>query len=367
VANTADLDLRQRNAALNLQETRSAQLTLESLPRYVLVELTQGCNLRCPMCRSGAIAYGERAMDRRIVASLAEILYPTAELIDVRGWGESLLAPDIEEVVQQVVEHGARCRIVTNLSLNRPRVLDLLVDCGAMIDVSLDANRQDVLDAVRPGSRLSLIDRNLRRLTARLGQASGQDQLRLIVTIQRRTVAGLADLVDYAASVGVRQVVLNEVTLAAGHPEGLPGMEVQLHEALAHATATADRAGVELYAGTALGECVPVSKAAPFCIHPWAYATIGFDGSVGYCDHLVGPMMPLSHMGDITVDGFREIWNGARWRELRRWHAATPREDDERHRACFRCYQHRNVDFEDVFEPRLRRHALPVIPPPATP
>lgn len=367
MSDTRYAGLKQRNADLNLLETRSGQLALESLPRYVLVELTQGCNLRCPMCRSGAIAYGERAMDRRVVAALADVLYPTAELVDVRGWGESLLAPDIEEIIQQVVDYGARCRIVTNLSVNRPRVLDLLADTGAMIDVSLDAVRQDVLDAVRPGSRFSLIDRNLRRLTSRLAQRGrGQDDLRLIATIQRRTLPELTDLVVYAASVGVRQIVLNEVTLAPGDPNDLQGLDEQMRDELSRATTAADRMGVELHAGTSLGDCVPVSKAGAFCLHPWTYATVGYDGSVGYCDHLIGPMMPLTHMGDITVDRFREIWNGERWMALRRWHSTTPRIDDGTHHACFQCYKHRNVDFEDMFDPRLRRHKLDVISPTGT-
>lgn len=355
-------ELKKENAQKNLDETRRGCSELESLPRYVMVELTQGCNLRCPMCRSRPIAYGERVMDRDMLHDIAAVLFPTAEIVDIRGWGESLLAPDIGPIVELVASYQARCRVVTNLSVNRPDILDLLLDREAMIDVSLDVAQQEVLDVVRPGTRLTLVDKNLRRLTRRLrASPHGLDSLRIIATLQRLTLQGLPELVSYAGSVGVRQIVLNEVTLAPGDPNAVVGLEDEVDRAVAAATAVAAQNGVELYAGTALGHCAGVKKDVPFCLHPWAYATVGYDGSIGYCDHLIGPMMPFSHMGDINESDFRTIWNGDAWQALRRWHSSTNRSYDSSYGACFKCYQHRNVDFEDVFEPRLQRYQLPVV------
>ncbi|MGH3829163.1 MAG: SPASM domain-containing protein [Pseudonocardiaceae bacterium] len=355
--------IKARNAVLNLAETRAGALELRSMPRYVMIELTQGCNLRCPMCRSRQIAYREREFDRAIFDPLARVLFPAAEVIDIRGWGESLLAPDINNVIRLVAAHQARCRIVTNLSINRPDTLDLLIDTGAMVDVSLDSAEQGVLDVCRPGARLLLITRNLRRMVSRLdGQGRPASGLRIIATLQSTTLAGLPDLVRYTGRIGVRQIVLNEVTVAPGDPNAVAGLEAEVDLAIARATTVADELGVDLYAGTALGSCVGVRKDSPFCIHPWAYATVGYDGSIGYCDHLIGPMMAYSCMGNVTVSSFREIWNGPAWRELRRWHSAPERRDVAAYHPCYRCYQHRNVDFEDIFEPRLQRYRLNIVP-----
>jgi MoaA/NifB/PqqE/SkfB family radical SAM enzyme len=338
------------NARLNLLETRAGQLALRSMPRYVMVELTQGCNLRCPMCRSRTIGYRERELDRDILASVAEILFPTAEVVDIRGWGESLLVPDIDAVIRQVDTYGARCRVVTNLSFNRPETLDLLVDVGAMVDISLDSAEQTTLDVCRPGARLGLIRRNIARLTGRLNAAArSADSLRILATLQRNTLADLPGLIRFAAEAQVRQVVLNEVVLAPGDPLAVVGHEDEVDRAVALAQTVADDAGVDLYAGTALGRCAGVRKDIEACIHPWSYVTVGYDGSVGYCDHLIGPMLPMSCMG-------------AAWQALRRWHSSPDRADTPSYHACFRCYQHRNVDFEDVFEPRLDRYRLNLLP-----
>lgn len=351
------------NSQLNLEETRAALLRLSSMPRFVMIELTQGCNLRCPMCRSRQIGYNERVLDRDLFAALADVLFPAAEIVDVRGWGESLLAPDIDDVIRLVHSYQARCRVVTNLSLNKPGTLDLLADINAMIDISLDAADQETLNICRPGARLSLITRNAKRLSARLAEP-GQpaDSMRILATLQSTTLGRLDELVTWAAEVGVRQIVLNEVTLAPGDPLAVAGIEDQVDAAVDRARAVADCMGVELFAGSALGRCAGVRKDVPFCIHPWTYATIGYDGSVGYCDHLIGPMMPFSHMGQVTTTDFAEIWNGDAWQDLRRWHVLPDRPEVPTYQACFRCYQHRNVDFEDVFEPRLSRYRLTLTP-----
>ncbi|GAB2961018.1 radical SAM protein [Saccharothrix stipae] len=364
LTDTASPDTRRaRNAALNLQESRAGALVLRSKPRYVLVELTQGCNLQCPMCRDRAIGYREREMDRDVLAHIAAELFPTAEMVDIRGWGESLLVSDVDDIVREVAAHGARCRVVTNLSFRKPATLDLLTEVGAMVDVSLDAAQQGPLAEARKGAKLPLITENLRRLVdgfARNGRPA--DSLRIVATVQPVTVPELAGLVRYAAEVGVPQIVLNAVTVAEGDPTGLHGREVEVDRAVDEAREVAAELGVDLFAGTSLGHCVPALKNSSTCIHPWSYLTVGYDGSVGYCDHLVGPIMQHYSQGHAGRTSLEEIWNGPRWQELRRWHADPHRADQRAFHGCFRCYQHRNVDFEDVFEPALERYRLGIEP-----
>jgi radical SAM protein with 4Fe4S-binding SPASM domain len=355
-------ELKRRNAELNLAEMRAGEIELRSMPRYVLVELTQGCNLRCPMCRSHAIGYREREMPRSFLAEVVEVLFPTAQMVDIRGWGESLLAPEIDDVIRAVDAHHSQCRVVTNLSFNRPATLDLLADVGAMVDVSLDSVHQDVLGVVRQGARFSTIDRNLRRLAGRYSDAAGHGSLRITATVQRATLAGLNDLVRYSADLGGIPIVLHAVTLSADNPNALTGLDDQVDATIMEAAREAARLGVELYAGSRFGRRVGIKKDIPFCMHPWSYVTVGYDGSVGYCDYLIGPMMQYSCMGDMTVEGFTQIWNGKPWRDLRQWHGAGHLPDDQRYGPCTQCYAHRNVDFEDLFEPRLERYLLTGIP-----
>ncbi len=46
------------------------------------------------------------------------------------------------------------------------------------------------------------------------------------------------------------------------------------------------------------------------CTHAWDAALIGSDGSVRACCYSAA-------VGDLTTQGFEEIWNGEAWRQLR--------------------------------------------------
>lgn len=351
--------LKQENARLNQGEADRGALTLASLPRYVMVELTQGCNLHCPMCRPERIHYRDRALDRSLLTSIAEQIFPTAEIVDIRGWGESLIAPDVDQIIDLVASYGARCRIVTNLSVSRPDTLDHLVDVGAMIDVSVDSVDPDVIALCRPGSNWPLIESNLKRLANRLEGHGRINDLRAIVTLQNSTLAGLETLVDVLSRLGMRQIVLNEVTLAKDDPNAVNQQHRAVNGAVLQAVRMAEARGIELYAGTSLGSCVGVMKDVAHCLHPWSHATVGYDGSVGYCDHLIGSGMERYCTGNAVSTPFADIWNGSAWQDLRHWHATDRRQVAEpAYRACFGCYKHRNVDFEDMLDPRLLRTRL---------
>lgn len=356
---TMSVNARGRNASLNAREWAEGRVELRSLPRYLMVELTQGCNLHCPMCRPSVIGVRERSMDRGLLAQVAELLMPTAEVVDIRGWGESLIVADVTEVVRLVARHGACCRVVTNLSFRRPEVLDELVACEALIDVSIDSARLETVARSRTGARFDLVEANLCWLTAALATSpGGPDRLRVITTLQRSTVDDLRHLVRWLGDRGVRHVVINEVTLSPGDANALTGCDGAVDAEVDAAAKEAAHAGVVLWAGTRLGSRVPATKDAFTCIHPWAYATIGYDGSVGFCDHLIGPMMPLVHMGDVRRQSFEAIWNGERWQSLRRWHLERGAPATRAQSACAACYRHRNVDFEDIFEPSVERQRI---------
>jgi MoaA/NifB/PqqE/SkfB family radical SAM enzyme len=142
----------------------------------------EACSRWRPSARE---AYRERELDKTIFTALADVLFPAAEVVDVRGWGESLFAPDINDVIRLVAAHQARCRVVTNLPVNRPDTLDLLIDNGAMVDVSLDSAEQEVLDVCRPGGEAALDHAQPGEHGASAGQATSMvSGLRIIATLQ---------------------------------------------------------------------------------------------------------------------------------------------------------------------------------------
>jgi MoaA/NifB/PqqE/SkfB family radical SAM enzyme len=335
------------NAALAQFEYRSGVTSLQSFPRAIFVELTQGCNLRCPMCRHDIISTKSHSMTDEMFGFVAETLFPSADLVDLRGWGESLILPDIVNRIRLVRYYGAKLRIVTNLSFHRDVVLDELVSANATVDVSLDTVDATVLDRVRTGANLNLITRNLRYLVDRFGHSRN---LTLLVAVQQPAIEGLPGLVDYAADNGIVQLRLFSVTTDSDSPLSIANESVAIDRALIEVAARARARGVHVVAGTKLGSTPSSPTMIEACIHPWAYCYVSYLGEVGFCDHLIGPGNAEYIVGDLREMTFGEIWNGPKMIDLRQEHLSGRDASANLFSHCAWCYKNKNTDFEHQFD-----------------
>lgn len=114
-----------------------------SIPKWIVLQLLEECNLRCKMCyewgETGSYRQGESLnyLDiseiKKIVESCKEVC-PNYELFG----GEPLLYPQIDEVISMITNHGSTVAMPTNgILLNKKA--EMLVDAGlTYLWVSLD-------------------------------------------------------------------------------------------------------------------------------------------------------------------------------------------------------------------------------------
>lgn len=103
--------IKTHNAVINLTESRAGAIELRSMSRYIMIELTQGCNLRCPCAGLEKSLTVSESSTERSARHCLRYCFPLP----------GLLAPDINNVIQLVAAYQARCRVVTNLSVgSRP-------------------------------------------------------------------------------------------------------------------------------------------------------------------------------------------------------------------------------------------------------
>ena len=350
---------RDENRALNLDEYQNGKVYLESWPRYLSVELTQGCNLRCPMCRPEHITPRERSMDDHIFEELASQLFPLAEIVDLRGWGESLILPDITKRIQTVAEHGAKIRFVTNLAYRRDEVLETVVNYDSYIAVSMDTADPELFKKLRGGAHFDVVSRNLDILLEGFRRNYGdEERVYFTTTVQKPGLKSLPDLIDFAASKGIHEVRMfsvagdscSELSLAQGTEE--------VDEMLQDAAKRSRSQGVKLVAGTSLGSLPQNPLTIPACIHPWAYAYISYAGSVGFCDHLNGPDGEPYLLGNLNDSSFESIWNGREWQELRHEHLNRRDPSAPYFHECSWCYKNRYIDFEHLLDPEAAKRIV---------
>ena len=352
------LSLRDRNRILNLKEYRLGQDTLTSKPQYVMVELTQGCNLSCPMCRSEVLSYKGRTMSLDLFEKIADTMFETAAMIDLRGWGESLLLPHIEHCVGRAVQSGAEVRFVTNLTMKSPP-FKLLAKAACHVAVSVDTADRDLYKVLRRGADFDRLKTNLNALVNTYRNYDAPvDRIVMTCTVTEPSLPYLSDLAAFAIEMGIQELRLFEVFAEAGSTLSLSGADAKVDAALAAMSDYVTGKPLRVVIGSRLGTMPlrDVNEAA--CLHPWSYALFAYDGGVGFCDHLNGPEGEEYILGSLHNSSFEDIWNGSAWQELRREHVGARRKTADNFQECDWCYKHRLIDFEHMFTSDINQTLL---------
>jgi MoaA/NifB/PqqE/SkfB family radical SAM enzyme len=329
----------------------------------LFIELTENCNLSCTMCRSNGPFDRAKNMSEELFDSIGAALFPSAEVVDLRGWGESTILKGFSRFVEKTLDYGCRIRLVTNGTVPNEAMWRRLVRTGSLIAVSFDAAEPATFAALRPGAKLDIILKNLEIMVDE-GHTSGigTDNIHLNVVVQPGALAELSGIVRHAARLGLR-VQLNPVTLDENDPENLRFHLPELADELRGMAESAADLGVDVQINAALDpQWALRDHADKTCTHPWMYAYVNYAGRVGFCDHLIGSSVSQYLLGDLRANPFTEIWNNDAYQKLRGEHAAGVEAISHQYEECRWCYRNRYVDFDDISYPPYARHRVPLEP-----
>lgn len=273
---------RDENRLLNLEEYRHGKTHLKSRPLYVMVELTQGCNLHCMMCRPEVITIQSRMMSEDIYHRIAQELFHTAEMVDLRGDGESLILPQISKYIEVAAEYGVAIRFVSNMSFQRDEVIDLLIEHGCYLSISVDSPDPEIFAHLRRGGNLSKVERNLRRLAAGYRDRWGStDRINLTTTVQRPALESLPDLVDFAADIGIQEIRLASVHASSDSPLSLYNHDAEVDATLKRMQERSRLHGVKVAAATQLGTIRKNPTIPPLAYIPGVMCRLNMTGLLG--------------------------------------------------------------------------------------
>ncbi len=289
-----------------------------------------------------------------ILNKVAEQLFAYAEVVDLRGFGESALDNRLLAQVDALNAAGVKTKIITNLA---PRSPEWWIDFGRrdiLIGISLEAASPELYETTRRGAKHSTFLANLAALRAGQEQRGASDDIYFNVTVSDETIDEVSPLVELAADHGVPLITLNPIFHEA--PEGglrigvSPPKVARLNNTLRQARELADRRGVELRVGANLAMGCSALGGYEQCIHPWSYVYIRYDGGIGFCDHLTTHDAAI--FGSLADSDFMTVWNGPDYRRLRDDHG---RRDFDRLTGlgleCDWCYRNRFTDGEYLIEP----------------
>ena len=264
---------------------------LKALPRFLYIEPTNICNLRCTICPTGRgdITAPKGRMEPALFRKVIEGSRgrSRAETLFLHKDGEPLLHPDIVEMVRLAKESGVAKDVAfaTNAVLLDERMSRELVAAGlSELYVSIESLDPDRYASVRVGASLERVIENVRRfIEIKGGKGRGP---RLVITT---------------------------INLGCSAPDVMQIFH-QWRDA-------ADRVQVVERYGWAgrYNEDLPIRKIARThpCASLWYVMVITWEGKVNLCCLDAGSSCAIADVASQTVP---EIWGGEIYRKLRRLH-----------------------------------------------
>jgi len=316
---------------------------LKSFPRAVFVELTQNCNLCCPMCRSAVYSRPEFNMPYSLFQSIAATLFPYAELVDLRGWGESLMYPRIKEAIEYANSFDCRVRILTNLNVGISTLKHIMKN-RVITGISLDAANQNLYEKIRVGAKFSRVVTNIKKLVSYREQFNlAKETVYICVVVMRENAEELSRIVKLAHNCGISLIKMFPQRTSLKNPAHPFNCFREIKEGLDAALDLSKKYKVRIELEASLHPDLTIkSKLFQRCTHPWTHCVITYDGKVGYCDHLL-----RDSLRSWKKNSFHSVWNNKYFQKLRKEHVKARSSIKNRFENCHWCYCFRYTDIEN--------------------
>jgi len=311
--------LRSHSNILKLvQETfKRLRYSLPVKPRQVQIEITNRCNMDCPMCPREVLDIELEHMDwDRFVTVVGKLT--ERENITLTGWGEPFLHPRIFDMVAFCKERGHRVAITSNGLFSKEGIVDKILGSGIdeltfSIDGIEDNNVADghtsnqVYDDIEKVAQLSKNRKPVIRLQATLHGGCEKD---------------LYHVIRYGARIGCAAVNVGRIDRKYSPNLKRPGpMEEQ--RIFYEADRIANECGIRLdwlqySVGTGFIRFFyrllrrKLHRSGQYCLKTFDYAYVSREGNVTPCC-----LLPKVKMGNLLDEDLQTIWQGEKFNHFR--------------------------------------------------
>jgi len=131
------------------------QVVFHHMPTYLWIEPTNQCNLKCIMCPNGAgKVHVERGyMELDLFKKIVNEVHPHTSSIILAMGGESLLHPDLFEMIGYAEAHGIKVSLNTNATLlDREKMESMLKSGLSYISFAFDGFNKTMFEKIRRGA-----------------------------------------------------------------------------------------------------------------------------------------------------------------------------------------------------------------------
>lgn len=288
------------------------------LPTHVTIEHTSSCNLRCFFCEHhrAEVPIKSGLMDTELLAKVEAELLPSASTISCTVSGEPFMDKRLDQFVAMMKKYpGKTLAVVTNGLLMDERRLSVFagLELPLYVSVSLDTIAPDVYAIMRRGGNYTTVMQNIRLFKSR-AESLGIKETHLGISsvLMTHTIAGIPDMVRFAAETGVESIGLAHVTVFEERelPLSLFNQKAYCNSILAEARELAKNLNIILYAPPqfAITEDeieIYYGTPRPPCPYLAGRVYVNLNGEIEMCCRKGRPKT-----GNMLTQTFESIWNG---------------------------------------------------------
>lgn len=294
------------------------------MPRMIDLEVSRACNLNCPACMRRAESSLAQARADTLFCSLERFReiheqIPTLSTLNFMGDGEPFMNPETNDIIEYAAKHNIYTVLTTNGIL--PDVADVehwKKNKVYHLHVSVDAAHKDLYEETRYGATWGRINYTLRLF----GQSGIPLCINTVVT--ERNIHEMPDIVKLAAEVGAKEVTFLMPICTYGTDIGTkPELSNRNKAIFLETQRLCNLLGVKWIFPLTLE---PTWRRFSF---PFIRPEITIEGDLFACCYSLGRgrvwyegygyEIPKGtyDMGNMFKEGFREVWHGPAYRELR--------------------------------------------------
>lgn len=274
------------NYLINCLSFKKKRSILRCMPYIAIIETTNLCNLRCPLCPTGKNMFKQKGfMNKSIYKKLIDDLYPYLFEVWLYNWGE----PFLDRNIFNYVDYASKCNISTTISTNlnylpnnyEKYIIDSRLE---RLVVSFDGFSQKAYSKYRVGGNIEVLKENLERIVReKKTRKSILPFIELQYLIHRDNIEDINKTKEYAKKIGVY----------------IRFKRLQF-----------DRSNKKHVKKWSLDCSVENKNVKPNkikCEWPWKYIVINYDGTITPCCNWMDDKRFI--FGNVLYENIKGIWN----------------------------------------------------------
>ena len=289
------------NRLKSIYNFRSSSSNINSYPQEIIVEITNHCNLACPMCSRVNMERSVGFMTIELFKKIIDESKDYAEIVHFAGGlGDPMLHPKFEQFINYAKINNVKVGLSTNATmLSDKNISKLIKDSPDVMFLSLDGFTKETHEKIRVGSNFEKTIKGVENYL----KAKVENNLQTYVVSQMVYMPINSDEAEkfkkkWSNNPGINDVRLKKFLSFAGAPY------------------QPDKNSKKNYSS---------------CILPWRQLSVSYNGFVGICcrDYNYD-----DKAGDLNHESIKEIWNSEKMINNRKLLSSNNKENIKSCKDC---------------------------------